>query len=200
MKKLFYIFIILFFFILFEGCRTKKEIIKEKDSIVVDSSKWAKNDSINKIVIKQLQEKITTIRDSLMNVQLAYEKSQNKLSEFLAKKDTSRVETSLAFSLAWIEVESGILNHTIENKKQALLNIPVITEKEKSEKDSTNVTQIVNKDSTNISSNQNSISENTKIIEIKSTFKEKMVYVGIGILIGIILALVIKVLILKFKK
>lgn len=189
------------FSLLFEGCKIQSNLDR-KDSIInnFDSTSYIKKDSVNQLIIKQLKNRLVIIRDSLINVQLAAEKSQNKLDQILAQTDTSKLETSYAFSFAWLE--NGFLNHTIENKKGNIaVHTPVTTIIEKQENDTTNISNSNTQQNTNVNNSSQEIHEKDQkeVVEYTLSWKEKTTYIGIGVLIGIILALVFKVVIQKLK-
>lgn len=187
MKKFLYFIIFINIISCFVGCKTTKQtennIYKELDSNYIEKIKNIEN------IIKTKEKETYILQDSLIYIKGLLEKSKS------IGLDSSFLETSYAWSIAKINKE-GKLEHSLQNKD----SIPSKISKEKISNE-----KIKNKvNNTNLSEKQQKIKKIyykvTKIRTIKEkiTFLEKLKYISIGTIVGIIL--IILILILYYKK
>ncbi len=87
------------------GCRVKKSI-----------------ESTHTAVETEYRETIVSRKDTIMNVALPPTAVANRSA------DTSRIETGLVTSTAWIGTD-GMLNHTVEHRDSARISVPAWLEK-----------------------------------------------------------------------
>ena len=93
------IFIILFFILFSIGCSTIKHVpIKDNTNIVMKDT----------IIVKDS----TRIIDSIIYVKIP----QEKVMDIIKQIDTSKLETSLAKSIAYVDTNSLMIIHSLENK------------------------------------------------------------------------------------
>lgn len=158
MKLLVYLFMFLF---LLTACRSNR---------IVERSSDKRYDSLLMIltekatVLKNTEYRQQIIIDSLRNVALPRERSQN----VLPTDQRSELETSFARSFAWTD-SLGLLHHVIENKDSARVPQRTVTlNHERSDKEAT----------TSALSVATKVNDKTEIKEIESVATQKERFAG----------------------
>lgn len=170
-----YLFLFFLFFFITSSCHSQKELVEvEKENFI---EKVENNDSINKKLIKVLNQQIIEYKDSLGFVKSLLEKSKNIIN----LNDSSYLETTYAKSGA--KIIDGRLEHWISNKDSIPVPIKIIKEKIKNDSIKNQETK------TNLNKKENNISDISKTKTIIKTIKifnlkELLIFLFIGIIIG----------------